>query len=713
MRGKHVVSTLLLLFMATSWAYAQPATIEGQVFLHNSKYQTGKLEYVEGAYVSAPNATTQAANRKGLFELEFAGIDAGGLVTATVEKEGMEMVNRRALQGVAIGREDPLLVFMAPKGWLEKTQAQMLSNSYKALTANYEGMIAALRRDGEDSQGAMLALENHFNQQIGSRFEAELLLGEKLEELKKLLPEEAAKLARANLDFASTRYRQAYESYWQGEAGKALQAFDAATLDKEGEATLASLKDWQKKGKARQVAEERARLRQIVDAYQLKSLSHLLYFQYRPALNSQLKAAFLLERAEGKESMELAEAYRSVAMNYLLRREFADALHYQQKNIKIQERLLSADAPEVAASWNRLAEICLGLEDYPMAQEAWLKAISLNEAAMAGEHPQLAASFAGLARTYRAMGAYEKALQSQQKATGILERALAPNAPAIAGAYQGLADIHLDGGAFLEALKAQLQTLFIQEQALKPAHPDIFRSYNTLARIYLKLSDYEKALAIQQKILGLRQKQLPSNHPQIADSYHNMASTLYFLQDLDGALEHEQKAYGILKEQLPPYHPQVQAVEASFAFLYTTRGERRQAEGHYLAAIEDLKQSLEFQPENPEAKKRIREMEAAQHAGQSSQEALAQRGTARNVPAPQRASRVHPGKKEPTADLGFFQVTKATSLRERPTSSSRVLTRLAPGDKMKAIEKTEYYWWKVIYKGQTGYVKALLLDEVK
>lgn len=712
MRGKHVVSALLLLIFAASWAYGQQATIEGQVFLHNSEYRTGKLEYVEGAYVSAPNATTQATNRKGIFELEFAGIDAGNTAVVSVEKGGLEPVNLSALQGVAIGREAPLRISMAKTGWLQQEQELLARRSIEALAAGHETLAAALAQGGAESRAAILGLENHFNRQIAARFEAEQLLDTQLEKLKNLLSAEAAQLARVNLDFASKRYREAYELYRRGAPREAVAILDEAALDKESEAALARLREWESKGKAKQAAEALNNLQQVVEAYQLNAQAHLLSFQYRDALNNQLKAVFLLETAGMGPNIQLADAYAAVALNYMLREEYGDALHYQEKRIKIQEHLLGDRAPEVAASCNRLAEICRGLNDYPMAQEALLRAISINEAALAGQHPELAVSYAGLAHTYQAMGAEEKALEAQQKAIGILEKTLAPNDPDIAGAYQRLADIHLDGGAYLDALKAQLKALFILEQSRQPGQPEALHAYNTLARIYLNLSDYDKALAVQQKILALQEKQLPPNHPQIADCYHNMASTLYFLQNLDGALEHEQQAYDILKEQLPPFHPRIQAVEASFAFLYTTRGERRQAEGHYLAAIEDLNRSLEFQPENPEAKKRIREMEAAQYTGQSNQDALAQRGAAKNVPAPQRASRAETGKEEPAKDLGFFQVTKATSLRERPTSSSSVLTRLAPGDKMKAIEKTEYYWWKVIYKGRTGYVKALLLEEV-
>ena len=60
-----------------------------------------------------------------------------------------------------------------------------------------------------------------------------------------------------------------------------------------------------------------------------------------------------------------------------------------------------------------------------------------------------------------------------------------------------------------------------------------------------------------------------------------------------------------------------------------------------------------------------------------------------------------------------FKITTKTSLRQRPTSSSKVMKRLEVGTKVQVVEQVSKYWCKVIYKGKTGYVKALLLVEAK
>ena len=707
----------MLLFLAFPAAQAQRITLEGRVSILNSEYHTGKIEYVEGALVSAPYATTEATNKKGIFKLEFAAVDGGNSVTVTAEKAGLEVANPAALQSVAIGRENPLLIFLAEKGQLKQAQSELLNSCRLALTARHQALIARLRREGVESRAAILELQKQFNREITGPFEGEQLLNEQREELASRLPERAEELARVNLDFASSSYRPAFEHFKLGEIEQAIETLDEAALEMQADAALASLQEWAKKGKSQQAAKEKESLQQVVDSYLLKAQAWLLLFHYQDALSLHQKAASLLEKAGGEEDIELAEAYAAVALNYLLLGEDRNALHYQQKNIKIKEGLLGSDRPQMASSYSLLATIYRNLEEYPAALEAQQKVVSIQEQALAPGHPDRARPYAELAGIYRSMEAYGMALEAQEKAIRIQEQGLPPNHPDIGRSYHTLAEIHLEEHAHEPALKAQLKALFIQERALEPGHPDIARSYNTLALAYLNLGDFERALAIQQKIIAMQEQALPDGHPDIARSIHSLASTFYFLSELDSALHYEYIAYDMLNEQLPPGHPDLQTAESSFAFLYTTRGERRQSSGQYQEAIRDLQKALEFRPDNEEAKKRIRQMQAGQSPRQwDSQEALALKGNNKDKPAPEKSSRVAPPKEAKTpaeAHHGFFKATQATSLRAAPTSSSAVLKRLSEDDRLKVVEKTEYYWWKVLFNGQTGYVKALLLEKIE
>ena len=60
---------------------------------------------------------------------------------------------------------------------------------------------------------------------------------------------------------------------------------------------------------------------------------------------------------------------------------------------------------------------------------------------------------------------------------------------------------------------------------------------------------------------------------------------------------------------------------------------------------------------------------------------------------------------------GYYTVTQKTSFRKYPTSKAKVLLRFRPGDEVKVIDPSDHLWWKVIYKGQRGWVKKKLLDK--
>lgn len=57
-----------------------------------------------------------------------------------------------------------------------------------------------------------------------------------------------------------------------------------------------------------------------------------------------------------------------------------------------------------------------------------------------------------------------------------------------------------------------------------------------------------------------------------------------------------------------------------------------------------------------------------------------------------------------------FSLIQRTSLRNAPNSTSTVLKRVAVGTEMKLLEKTNNQWWKVSLEGQSGWIKAALLQ---
>lgn len=98
---------LLLCGVFAQAALAQQIPLDGQVSIHNSEYNTGKMAYVKGTYLQADFTAPAESDDQGSFTLEFVGIKRGTTVNVQVEKAGFELVNKREMQDVVVGKSDP------------------------------------------------------------------------------------------------------------------------------------------------------------------------------------------------------------------------------------------------------------------------------------------------------------------------------------------------------------------------------------------------------------------------------------------------------------------------------------------------------------------------------------------------------------------------------------------------------------------------------
>lgn len=79
------------------------------------------------------------------------------------------------------------------------------------------------------------------------------------------------------------------------------------------------------------------------------------------------------------------------------------------------------------------------------------------------------------------------------------------------------------------------------------------------------------------------------------------------------------------------------------------------------------------------------------------------------APAPQPAEEKERFFPPAPAKSGLYSLIQETSLREGPDSKAKVLARFDPGDRVEVLDDSGKYWWKVLYKGKTGWAKAALL----
>ena len=230
---KQKVVFLFLSILSPFFLTAQQITLGGQVSIHNSGYQTGKIIYVQNANVNAPFTSPDDTDVEGKFNLEFVGIAEGTALQIEVDKQDLEVVNERTLQSIILGRRSNVKVFLVPKGELAKAKVELYNVSLAAITANHDALIGELRKGGDKAQAVIERLKIQLNKEITNKFEAEELLNQQLEALKQRLPETIREIAAVNLDFASKRYQEAYELYKTGQVEEALSKLDEVALEQD------------------------------------------------------------------------------------------------------------------------------------------------------------------------------------------------------------------------------------------------------------------------------------------------------------------------------------------------------------------------------------------------------------------------------------------------------------------------------------------------
>ena len=307
-----LISALITLFLLPVYSFAQSIPLSGQVSMHNSQTKTGTIQYIENAEVSAAYAASRATDVEGKFELIFSGAKKGTLVALSVSKPDLEVVNERDLKNVILGRKAYLKVYLAPKGELAQAQTELYAISLKAVTAKHDALIVELRKGGEEAKEAMARLEAQLNREIEHRFEAEDILREQLDAIKKRLPETTKALAQVNLDFASDLYKEAYGLFQKGEVDVAIKKLNETELEEKAQQSIANIenidKDTEEFLLAKEVEENR--VQQIVESYKLKSDLFMLQFKYLNALHVDKKVIRLMEKTKDKADGELSDAYR-------------------------------------------------------------------------------------------------------------------------------------------------------------------------------------------------------------------------------------------------------------------------------------------------------------------------------------------------------------------------------------------------------------------
>lgn len=543
-----------LLLISVSFLTAQNVMLNGQISIHNSGYETGKIKYVQDAYVSAAFAGTVDTDVNGKFNLIFSGIDKGTAVEVNVEKADLELVNKKKLQDVIIGRLRPLKIYLAPKGQIAKAQTELYDISLAAITAKHDALIAELRKVGGKSRIIINQLEQQLNRKIADRFEAERMLFENLEAAKKRLPESVKKLVNVNLDFASENYRLAYQTYQSGAIEEAIAILDKVQLADQVSDALSSIEQIKLDKIDYQLALEQAeeQVNQIVQTYTLKAEAYHLIFDYRAAVKVYSKVVNLLEQVKAEVDLELANAYQSMGTFNRGFGDYKNSIHYYQKCVEAKERIYATDnQQDLLESYNDLANAYSLFGDHKNSSKLQLKVLLLLDTRSSVDLQFLCAIQTGLGVSYRNLGKYDESISLLKSAMVVLEKGydkIEADKHNLAATYSNLALTYREAQEYEKALDLQKKALELFLEIYPSHHPEITFLYNNLTLAYLDIEKCDTSIYYASKAI----EQLVNNgietHPVMGIIYDNMASAYLCLNQLDQAKAAQSKAIVFLKE---------------------------------------------------------------------------------------------------------------------------------------------------------------------
>ncbi len=448
---------ILICLLITGTCFAEKATgLRGIVVLQNSKGQP-----VSGAQISAFDAMPQGTESSGRFELVFtANKKAGDKVVLSVQKQGLEVVNRKELDVIIPANPDEIVrIVMCKTGERDRHARMYYEIAEKSINDSYEERL----------------------KQINEKYEKDLT--EKNKEIQKLKDQKTAglsqakdlaeKFAEVNLDDVSALYKEAFALFQKGDIDKAIQVLEDKKMDK----LLTVAQDEKRKAQ-----EHLTKLDKAIKVLEDEKMDKLL----KAAQEEKRKAQERLKKSE--------EAVRQSVETYILKAHMCKTRFQFDEAEKNYRKAIEGD-PE---NFYSVLEFCSYLGEQNKRSEAIIlieKALSI---AKSEEH--IAHLYNALGCSYLDTNKYGDAEKALNRALEIFEKLSKQNSNI--NIIVGLADTLNNLGALYinrkndgaEKMIIKAIEIYIKIYDKYPsAIVKSFRTANNLGAFYIGLKLYNKA----------------------------------------------------------------------------------------------------------------------------------------------------------------------------------------------------------------------------
>ena len=330
----------ILVLIALQVTAQNDISLPGLVVIQNSKYTTGKVEYVPGANVrSTVKSIPTTSDANGKFTLIFSDKPFGDIARILVSKEGMELVNEKELEAAAIvGRLSPLKVVMCKQGELDENRITYYQVSVNSIEQAYQTKVKILlKQQGDDYKKLVASLQRESKRTIENSDDAVAILDSQRNALQKQVQDLSEKFVLINLDDESETYQNAFKAFSSGKIDLAIKILDSVNLgerlaknnlQKQKADSLMNELQSQKESVSTQMAQD---ISQCI----LKARMYKIKEQYQQAINNY-ELAIKYDSSDINIFRELQDAYFYAAIRI---DEDDKRMEMQQKQLLLDERI--------------------------------------------------------------------------------------------------------------------------------------------------------------------------------------------------------------------------------------------------------------------------------------------------------------------------------------------------------------------------------------
>ncbi|MEN0046441.1 MAG: tetratricopeptide repeat protein [Bacteroidota bacterium] len=321
--------TLCSLIIGLLWSFpmnAQQTRLNGQISIFNSKYNTGKIQYVRNAYVSADFSTPTQTDVMGKFSLVFQGIQQNQKVNLKVEKDRLEVVNLDQLR-VVVGQEEQVKIYMASSKYLADYRKELYEVGVTAAERNLNERLTALEKERVD----LLRNEEKNLIRITALEEKMAEVRERYNNIEEKARKVAERYAKINLDEELDYLQIAFKAFQNGELDKALQILNQQNLPETADTLLRQRAAIEKMRKQLDSLEQinNSNIRGIKSPLQFKADLHELSFQ----IDSAEYCYGILLQLDSSDT-EILTNYSEFLIN---QNRLQEAVYYAQKCVDVTE----------------------------------------------------------------------------------------------------------------------------------------------------------------------------------------------------------------------------------------------------------------------------------------------------------------------------------------------------------------------------------------